>query len=84
MEQKLGLYYTDNTPLAAIISNRLVDLQRYYSGICLSASMQRSKRRFYLKQIDRHVINLMEAYGTDAVLNLYSEIFVIDNERKAI
>lgn len=82
MTQKLGLEYTLNTPPSAIISNRLVELQRFYSGVELSASMQRSKRNKYLKQIDRHVINLMQAYGQVKVVEVYDMIFKLDNTRK--
>lgn len=84
MERKLGQEYEQNMPSSAIISNRLVQIQQYYSGLELSASIQRSKRNKCLKQIDRHVINLMETYGQSKVEDTYNMIFSLNNERKAI
>lgn len=82
MKQQLGIQYSENNPISYIISNRLVQLQQAFSGIELAASIQRSKSRRYTKTIDRHVINLMETYGQNAVLNIYEEIFVIKNNKK--
>ena len=84
MTQQIGLEYSNNIPLSAIISNRLVDIQLYYSGLDLAASIQRSKRKKYLKQIDRHVINLVETYGYDKVSEVYNMIFKLDNSRKKV
>lgn len=82
MKQQIGLQYSEANPVSYILSNRLVQLQQAYSGIELAASIQRSKSRRYMKTIDRHVINLMETYGQNAVLNIYEEIFVIKNNKK--
>lgn len=81
MKQQLGLEYSENNPVSYIISNRLVQLQQAFSGIELAASIQRSKSRRYMKTIDRHVINLMETYSQNAVINIYEEIFVISNKK---
>lgn len=82
MKQQLGIQYSENNPISYILSNRLVQLQKAFSGIELAASIQRSKSRRYMKTIDRHVINLMETYGQNAVLNIYEEIFVIKSNKK--
>jgi hypothetical protein len=45
MKQQLGLKYSDNTPLSAIISNRLADIQLSFGGVVLLGAITRIQRK---------------------------------------
>ena len=79
----MGLKYSEENPESYIISQRLVQLQQFYSGIELASSIVRSKRKSKqnIKQIDRHIINLCETYGYNAVDNIYELIFGLGKAR---
>jgi len=95
MKQQLGTEYTANTPLSAIISNRLVELQQAYTGSNLLGGIVRLKRDKSLKAstfkksdyqywIDLHLNNLCETYGQSKVIEVYNMIYSINLEKKAI
>lgn len=85
MKQHLGLEYTLNTPLSAIISNRLVELQQTYGGVALLGATTRIQRKnvkastFNKKDIqywtDLHMSNLCETYGMLKVIEVYNMIY---------
>lgn len=75
MKQQLGLEYSQSNPVSVIISNRLVQLQQCFSGLELAASITRAQDNRYMKTIDRHVLNLVYAYGIDAVNETYKLIY---------
>ena len=87
MKQQLGLNYSDTMPLSAIISNRLVDIQKTYGGMILLTSIQKkgkALKRTNTNQFfsDLQVHNLIHTYGLDKVLSVYNMIFTIDNSKK--
>lgn len=92
MKQQLGLYYTDNTPLSAIISNRLGELQQSYGGVSLLGAITRIQRKnaksslFDKKDIqywtDLHVSNLCLTYGQSKVVDTYNMIYSINLNEK--
>ena len=89
MKQRLGLEYSKVTPVSAIISNRLVDLQQVYSGTGLLGSITRIQRKDYKSTFnkkdiqywsDLHISNLVQAYGLNKVVEVYNMIYSLNIE----
>ncbi len=90
--QQLGLKYTDNTPLSAIISNRLVDVQQTFGGVALLGSITRiqkdsTKATTFEKGTnqywsDIHISNLVHTYGLNKVVEVYNMIYSINLNEK--
>lgn len=87
MKQQLGLQYSKNTPLSAIISNRLVDLQQTYGGTALLGAITRIQRKpskFDKNDIqywvDLHISNLVQTYGLDKVKEVYNMIYSLKSQ----
>lgn len=93
MKQQLGLKYSLNQPVSAIISSRLVELQQIYGGVSVLGAITRIQRKGYKSSIfikksqywtDVHINNLCEAYGRSKVIEVYNMIYSLNNEKQSV
>jgi hypothetical protein len=92
MKQRLGLTYSNTTPVSAVISHRFVQLVQMYGGTALLGGIVRIQRKDHMVskfnsiqgQVDTHVSNLVNTYGLEKTIEVYNMIYSLNSQKKAI
>lgn len=86
MTQDIGMNPNKQNPISYIISIHLSQLQAQFGGMALASAIIRSKRKVPKTSnwLDIHISNLNITYGQDTVSNLYTSLYTLDNNKKAV